>query len=279
MLELVFICCGVLGALALVSAIVLYVAARKFKVEANETAEKIQKILPQANCGACGKAGCAEFAKACAAADKDSFVSLHCPVGGDSVMAQIANILGYKAESKKKEFAVICCQGDCKKAPPKVEYSGLKSCRLANMVSAGESECPNGCLHFGDCVSVCKFGALSFDKELNMPVVDIAKCVGCRACVGICPRGLIEMRQFDDDGNLLYVACKNTQKGNVAMKNCKAACIACGKCAKICPQIVIENNLSKISSDVNAAEYGEALTSGCPTGAIVLKKEEKNNEK
>lgn len=279
MLELIFISCGVLGALALVSALVLYGAAKKFKVDGNEIAEKIQEVLPQANCGACGKAGCAEFAKACAAADKDSFSSLRCPVGGDKVMSQIADILGYEAESKKREFAVICCQGDCKKAPSKVEYSGLKSCRLANMVSAGESECPSGCLHFGDCVSVCKFGALSFDKELNMPIVNIEKCVGCRACAEICPRKLIEMRQFDDNGNLLYVACKNVQKGNIAMKNCKAACIACGKCAKICPQVVVENNLSKISADVDATTFGEALVKGCPTGAIILQKEGKNDEK
>ena len=119
-------------------------------------------------------------------------------------MEQIAAILGFEAEERKREFAVIHCRGDCQKAPSKVKYSGLKSCRLANMVSVGESECPTGCLHFGDCVSVCKFGALTMNEKSGMPQVDINKCVGCRACVNICPRKLIELKSFDDNDNSEY---------------------------------------------------------------------------
>lgn len=275
--ELILIALKVMGGTALVSAAVLYFAAKKFKVEENATAEEIKKVLPEANCGSCGKAGCAEFAKACANSDKASFCFLYCPVGGAKVMEQIAAILGFEAEERKREFAVIHCRGDCQKAPSKVKYSGLKSCRLANMVSVGESECPTGCLHFGDCVSVCKFGALTMNEKSGMPQVDINKCVGCRACVNICPRKLIELKSFDDNDKLLYVACRNEQTGAAAIKNCKAACIACGKCAKICPDIKIENNLSRISSGVDTNKYGKELAEACPTGAIVLKTREKEN--
>ena len=113
-----------------------------------------------------------------------------------------------------------------------------------------------------------------FDTEKCMPVVDINKCVGCGACVNICPRRLIELKSFDESGNLLYVACRNTQKGAVALKNCKAACIACGKCAKICPQAEIKNNLSHIAENVDTKTYGEELAKGCPTKAIVFMSEE-----
>ena len=79
----------ILGSIAFISALILYLVSKKFKVETDETTVKIVDVLPQANCGGCGRAGCADFATACAKADADLFANLYCPVGGQKVMLQI----------------------------------------------------------------------------------------------------------------------------------------------------------------------------------------------
>lgn len=262
---------GILGGVAFVAAVVLYFVSRRFYVEPDVTAEKITKVLPQANCGGCGYAGCADFASACSRSDAEGFAKLYCPVGGATVMKKVSKIKGFAAVEKKPSVAVLRCQGNCANAPEKTAYDAVSSCRIANQISVGKSGCPQGCLHLGDCVKVCKFGALSFDEETQMPIVDRKKCTACGACVKACPRGLFEIRELSTKGSLLYVACRNTQKGAVARKNCLAACIGCQKCAKLNPDIKVENNLSYIPQNVDAEEWGKQLTEACPTKAIVYK--------
>lgn len=269
--NLIWINIGVLGGVAFVAALVLYFVSRRFYVEPDITAEKIAKVLPQANCGGCGYAGCADFASACSKAEEEGFAKLYCPVGGAAVMKKISKIKGFAAVEKKPSVAVLRCQGTCDVAPAKITYDAISSCRIANQISVGKSGCPNGCLHLGDCVKVCKFGALSFDKATQMPVVDRAKCTSCGACVKACPRGLFEIRELSNKGCLLYVACRNIQKGAVARKNCSAACIGCQKCSKLNPDVKVENNLSFIPQSVDADKWGKQLSENCPTKAIVYK--------
>ena len=54
----------VLGSIALVAAVILYVVSKKFAVRENPKIAEIEELLPQANCGGCGKAGCHDFADA-----------------------------------------------------------------------------------------------------------------------------------------------------------------------------------------------------------------------
>lgn len=260
-----------LGSIAFVAALILYLVSKKFAVRTDEMVIRIAEVLPQANCGACGKAGCADFATACARVDESSFANLYCPVGGAAVMQKIASLRGFSATDRAPTVAVLRCQGSCQNAPDKIVYDGISSCRIANRISSGQNGCPDGCLHLGDCVKVCKFGALSFDKLSNMPVIDTKKCTSCGACVKICPRGLFELRPQSPAGGMVYVACRNKQKGAVARKNCTKACIACMKCSKICEQIKVENNLSYIPPEVDAKTFGEELASNCPTSAIIYK--------
>lgn len=277
MTNLILVTLMVFIIIAVFAAVMLYAVQQEFKTEPDILAQKIGEILPQANCGACGKAGCADFAKACSAANQDEFANFYCPVGGAKVMAEIAAVLGFETEEKVKQFAVISCQGNCEKSPKKYEYGGVRNCRLQNMLTAGENGCPNGCLHSGDCVSACKFAAIHIDETTLLPVVDTEKCVACGACVKACPRGLIELKNFDENGRLIYIACKNTQSGALAMKNCKAACIACGKCAKLSSAITVENNLARIVDEQTAVSTGEDLVNTCPNKVIILRKKEKNN--
>jgi uncharacterized Fe-S cluster protein YjdI len=47
------------------------------------------------------------------------------------------------------------------------------------------------------------------------------------------------------------------------------------KCAKINEMIKVENNLSYIPQEVDAARFGAELAQNCPTGAIVYQNKEK----
>lgn len=275
MTEIIWLNVLIVGLIAAAAAVVLYFTAKKFAVENNPLADKIDALLPQANCGACGKAGCRDFANACAAADKKTFTKLYCPVGGRSVMQGVAALLGFSAAEKAETCAVLRCNGTCRNAPDKTVYSGLGNCRVANLISAGSSGCPDGCLRFGDCVKVCRFDALHLDPETGIPVINPDKCTSCGACVNICPRKLFEIRPISQENQQVYVACRNRQKGAAARKNCSAACIACQKCVKICTDITIENNLSYIPDTVSPARFGAELAAACPTGAIVYKKQVK----
>lgn len=278
MITILFSNVLIVGGIAFLSALMLYFISKKFSIKENPVLDKIEKSLPGANCGACGKAGCKNFALACIMSSREEFENLYCPVGGAETMQKVAKILGFKAPKKEPQVAVLKCNGTCDNAPIKLQFDKIISCRLANQISVGQTECPNGCLRLGDCVKVCKFGALKIKEKTLIPEVDESKCTACGACARICPRGLFEIRAKGEGGKRVYVACNNKQKGALARKNCKAACIGCMKCAKICSQIQIKDNLSYIPSDVSAEKYGEELVKNCPTGAIILKNAQSKKE-
>ena len=81
-MNLILISMGVLGVTALVAAI---------KVEEDPRIDLVQAVLPGANCGGCGFAGCRNFAEACVKAG--STEGLACPVGGDPTMDEVKKIL------------------------------------------------------------------------------------------------------------------------------------------------------------------------------------------
>ena len=54
----------VLGLLGAVFGLVLAIASKLFEVKKNPLLEPISNVLPGANCGGCGYAGCAAFAQA-----------------------------------------------------------------------------------------------------------------------------------------------------------------------------------------------------------------------
>lgn len=274
-MSLILLNVVIMGGVAFWAALVLYALSQRFAVSENPLVLKIENSLPGVNCGACGKAGCRDFAEACAKADREGLAKLYCTAGGKPVMNKIAALIGFEAEEHDALIAVLRCNGSCDNAPAKFEYTGLKSCRMASRITTSQSACPSGCIRFGDCVGACKFGALRLSEKTGLPVVDTEKCIGCGACVRMCPKQLFELRPRGFDNQQVYVACRNTQKGAVARKNCKSACIACRKCEKICPEITIDNNLSYIPASVSAEKFGARLAATCPTGAIVhaVKKE------
>ncbi|MDP4210674.1 MAG: RnfABCDGE type electron transport complex subunit B [Bacteroidota bacterium] len=248
-------------------AIVLYIVSQKFKVIEDPMIDEVVAILPQANCGGCGFAGCRALSEACVS--RDDISQLYCPVGGNSVMAEIAELLGKTIPEKDPMVAVIRCNGHHSNRPRTNQYDGAASCKIKNTLYTGDTGCAHGCLGEGDCVKVCNFGAISINPETSLPVVDDNACAACGACVKACPRNVIELRKKSAKDRKIYVSCVNREKGTVARKSCTVACIGCGKCAKNCPHeaISIENNLAYIDSE--KCKLCRKCVGECPTGAIL----------
>ncbi len=260
----------VLGAIALVASVVLYVASKKFAVEEDPRIGQVLEALPGANCGGCGFAGCAGLAGALVkACDSGSIEGLLCPVGGQETMGKVADLLGMAVANTDPKVAVVRCNGTCENRPRITEYSGLRTCYAMNSTGAGETACGFGCLGCGDCVAACQFDAIHMNEETGIPEVDEEKCVACGACVKACPRHIIELRKKGVKGRRVYVSCMNKEKGAVAKKGCAVACIGCGKCQKECKfeAITIENNLSYI--DFNKCRLCRKCVEACPTHAII----------
>ena len=119
---------AILTVLGLLLALILFWVARKFKVEEDPRIDEVEKVMPGANCGGCGFAGCRAFADA--AVKATSLDNQYCPVGGDEVMQKVASILGFTVAAKAPQVAVVRCNGTCSARPRINEYDGVQSCRV-----------------------------------------------------------------------------------------------------------------------------------------------------
>lgn len=262
----------ILGAAAAGAAMILFVVAKKFKVDEDPRIDEVLELLPGANCGGCGYAGCRALAEALVkAADEGDISALFCPPGGSKTMEAVGKYLGLEASEVVPTVAVVRCGGTREKAPAKLKYDGPARCTLSHNLFGGESNCPYGCLGLGDCVVVCKFDAIHMNRETGLPEVVDEKCTACGACVKACPRNIIELRPKGRKDRRVWVNCVNKEKGAVAMKNCKVACIGCGKCVKECPEkvqaFIFKDNLAYIDT-AKCIACGLCIPV-CPTGAIL----------
>lgn len=256
----------ILTCLGLLLAVLLYLLAKKFKVDEDPRIDDVEKTMPGANCGGCGFAGCRAFAEA--AVKADTLDGVFCPVGGNDVMKKVAAILGREVKDKAPMVAVVRCNGTCEFRPKTNVYDGVSSCKVKAALYAGDTACAYGCLGCGDCVSACEFGALSMDPETGLPVVDESKCTSCGACVKACPKNLIELRAKGPRGMRVYVSCMNHDKGPVAKKACAASCIGCGLCVKTCTHNAISQTDNLAYIDFEKCKLCRECEALCPTGAI-----------
>lgn len=231
---------AVLGGLGGLFGLILAISSRVFAVEEDERLAPLTEMLPGANCGACGFAGCASYAQAVI---EGTAPVGGCPVGGEETAINMAKLMGVTELKSTRKIAQVQCAGGGTDHTRYI-YVGIHDCLTASrLAGGGHLECRFGCLGFGTCVKVCKFDTITVEN--GVAVVDKEACKGCNKCMEICPRGIITMI---DHKSQVTIPCNSRAKGADTRRVCKDGCIACGLCAKACPQeaITIENNLATI---------------------------------
>ncbi len=259
--SILIIALATMGGLGFIFAGGLAFADKKLRVEENPLIAKVNELLPNANCGACGNAGCYDFAFKVV---NDKAAPISCPVCDEETASEIARLVGSDVGNTVKYLPRILCRGGVDKAKSKdVFYAGPSSCALMEIVSGGNKKCSYGCLGGGDCVNACKFNAIYMSED-KLPVIIEELCKGCGLCAQACPLGIIEMHPADRD---LFVYCKNHDDPKTSKENCSAACIGCGICSRNSNgAIEIIDNLAVIHYELlNSLEIP---IEKCPTHAI-----------
>jgi len=272
----------IFAGLGLVFGVLLAIASKVFFVKTEESVEKITEVLPGANCGGCGYAGCAQLAQAIA--DGKAPVTA-CTAGGAEAANKIAAILGVEVgEMPQRMRAQVMCSGTGELSKRKYIYAGVTDCIAAAKLGGGDRVCPNGCTGLGTCVAACKFEAISVVD--GVAVVDYKKCEGCGACVAACPKHIIKLMPYNSEH---WVGCMSVDKGAVTRKYCDVGCIACKICEKACPENAITVNDFKASIDYDKCIGCGICVEKCPRNIIwsaevqnstlVIRREKKETEK
>lgn len=254
---------AVLGGVAAVFGALISLANRRFAVWEDPRIEGVRELLPGADCGACGQAGCRAFAEAVVTGRA---APAECTVMGDGDRTDVAAYLGVDAGSADRHVARLLCAGGSDVAPWRGRYHGLRSCAAAVAVTGGGKACAWGCLGFADCAVSCDFDAITM-SAVDLPVVDVDLCTACGDCVDACPLDLFVL--LPRDAHLL-VQCRNLLEGDAAEAVCSVACNACGRCVADAEPglIAVVDGLATIDYHHIDRENPKAVER-CPTDAIV----------
>ena len=128
------------------------------------TAESIDALLPQTQCGRCGYGGCRPYAEALAAGET---ALNRCPPGGAATIAALSKLLGLPEL-------------------PLDPACGIEAPAQAALID--ESLCI-GCAR---CIPACPVDAI-VGASKHMHTVIAAECTGCGLCVPTCPVDCIAM--------------------------------------------------------------------------------------
>ncbi len=230
---------AIMVGVALVMGVCILLISKLCHVEQDSRIAEVEGCLAGANCGACGCAGCSDFAKKLVEGKAD--IS-SCSVTSTQGKTQISSILGIAQDNSIPTVAVVaCCGGN--KANDKCDYVGNSSCASQKLVVGGKKVCDVACLGGGDCKDACPYDAIEIvdGKAVINPVL----CRSCGLCIKTCPNKLISRVP---QNAAVYIACSNKCRGKDVMGACQVGCIACGKCARECPNgaITMVDNLPVI---------------------------------
>jgi RnfABCDGE-type electron transport complex B subunit len=257
-ISIILITAAVAAILAIALGLALGVFKDIFHVEEDPLIGQLREALPSANCGGCGFPGCDGYATAVASGGDIT----KCTAGGKATADKLAELMGVSAVAVTPNVSVRCCLGGNTIAVKRGEYTGLKTCRGAK-IAGGTKLCSWGCIGFGDCVEVCKFGALSMGAD-GLPAVNWGKCTGCKVCVAECPQGILRIIPKDKKLALALCSNRNPIRGAIR-KTCRLGCIKCGICVKQCPE-----QCNVLDDGIPVVDYAKCTACGtceqkCPT--------------
>ena len=264
MLVTILLGVAVMLVLAVTMGWVLGWANVAFRVEVDPKITQIAEILPGANCGACGFAGCNEYATQLAEGTAAPGACTQCSADKN---AAIAEVLGVAAGDSFPNRAVVHCSAHLAQRLGQTEYAGAATCAAANLVP-GVQGCTYGCLGLGDCMRVCPEGAISIGDGLC--TIDYTKCVGCKKCVAVCPRKIISVIPFKTTRTLV-VACSNHDMGPDVKSVCSVGCLGCTACSRRDGAFVMQGNLPVLDYDTFACDASHTVVvEKCPSGILVF---------
>jgi len=126
--------------------------------------ERLDRVLPQTQCGQCGFDGCRPYAEAMA--EGDAGID-RCPPGGDPGARTLARLLGVPA------------------LPYDRSRGAHKPASVAAIVDAD-------CIGCTKCIQACPVDAIVGASKL-MHAVIAPLCTGCELCLPACPVDCIEL--------------------------------------------------------------------------------------
>ena len=243
--------------------LVIGVVAKFFRAEEDSHVELVFELLPGANCGGCGKAGCLDFAKSVVSGENHPG---KCPVSTREQVSAIAMALGVEVGEIVPKKAVVRCSGNLFTSDRVAYYKGINKCSSAMLVGGGPKLCRYGCLGMGDCARKCPFGAIEIVN--NLAVIHEELCTGCGSCAAVCPRGVIAIVPAAAH---VHVFCNSPEKGAQKRQLCRSACLGCGKCVRKDPEkFELNAALARVKYDAAELPTVETVEAvGCPTGALV----------
>ncbi|MBQ3220133.1 MAG: RnfABCDGE type electron transport complex subunit B [Clostridia bacterium] len=250
---------AIVAVIAVVFAALIVLVSKLCFVKEDERAKAVSEHLAGANCGGCGYAGCADFAKALAEGKADIN---DCGATANESKEEIAKILDIPFTASAETFAVVKCAGGIH-AVDKFKYVGNSGCTAEISFLGGSKVCSEGCLGGGTCAVACVENGIEIVN--GVAVIDKSLCKSCGACIKQCPKSIISLIPKKSK---VYVACSTSCKGKDVMNACKVGCIGCGLCAKNCPEnaITMENNLAVI--DYSKCTGCLTCVSKCPRKCI-----------
>jgi electron transport complex protein RnfB len=139
-------------------------SARRFRVEGDPLAEKVNAVLPQTQCGQCGFSGCRPYAAAIARGEADIN---QCPPGGEDGVKALADLLGVEPKPLSAEHGI-----EKPKAVAVIDETTCIGCTL--------------------CIQACPVDAILGAPKF-MHTVIASECTGCELCVAPCPVDCIRM--------------------------------------------------------------------------------------
>lgn len=125
--------------------------------------ERINRLLPQTQCGECGYGGCRPYATAIANGEADIN---RCPPGGDITIQNLSHLTGHPGKPLAADLE------------PAVEG-----------VAVIDEDLCIGCVK---CIRACPVDAIVGAPKLMHTVIE-AECTGCKLCIPPCPVDCISM--------------------------------------------------------------------------------------
>ena len=145
---------------------VLLVSERALRPRLPSLAERIDRLLPQTQCGRCTFQGCRPYAEALAVGEADIN---QCPPGGSETAHALARLLARPFKPVDPKFGV----SDQKPLVAFIDESVCIGCAL--------------------CIDPCPTDAIVGAQKF-MHTVIAARCTGCELCIPACPVDCIDMR-------------------------------------------------------------------------------------